>query len=351
MSHRSNQFVKLILDGFHVTRTHRLAAPWTRGIGAIFMLHQVAPPSGEAFEPSRILQVTPEFLEHTIGAVRASGYDILSLDEAHQRIVSGGGDKPFVCFTLDDGYRDNLTNAMPVFRAHDVPFTIYLPDRFADGEGDLWWLVLEEVIRRADEVAIEMPDEPWIFDTATLAGKNNAHREIYWWLRGIKEDDARNVVRTLALEHGVDGAAIARTLLMTWDEVRTMNTDPLVTIGAHTSGHFALAKLTEDRMRSEVATNLARLEEELGERPAHFSYPYGCQKSAGLREFDWVRALGMKTAVTTRKGMVFGEHAEHLTALPRFSLNGDFQNPRHLEVLLSGVPFALLNKGRRLNVA
>jgi peptidoglycan/xylan/chitin deacetylase (PgdA/CDA1 family) len=138
---------------------------------------------------------------------------------------------------------------------------------------------------------------------------------------------------------------------MTWEEVRTINANPLVTIGAHTSGHYAIAKLSEERMHDEVATNLVRLEEELGERPTHFSYPYGCANSAGPREFAWLKSLGMKTAVTTRKGMIFDSHKDHLTALPRFSLNGDFQDVRHLEVLLSGAPFALLNKGRRLNVA
>jgi hypothetical protein len=29
--------------------------------------------------------------------------------------------------------------------------------------------------------------------------------------------------------------------------------------------------------------------------------------------------------------------------LPRVSLNGDYQHPRYVKVLLSGVPFAVLN--------
>lgn len=350
MSRRSTALLKRVLNGLHATRAHRLAARWTGGVGAIFMLHQVCPPSGKQFEPSRILQVTPEFLEQTINKVRSEGFDIVSLDEAHDRLVHGTFAKPFVSFTLDDGYRDNLVHAMPVFEAHNVPFGIYLPDTFADGKADLWWLVLEAVIRKADHVSIEMSDEPWSFDTLQLAAKEQAHQKIYWWLRSIDEIEARQIVRTLAQEHAVDGSAIASDLLMTWDEVRHMNASSLVTFAAHTSDHYALAKLTEDRMHAQIDINLQRLEEELGERPQHFSYPYGCENSAGPREFDWLQSLGMKTAVTTRKGMLFPEHANHLTALPRLSLNGDFQDIAQLEVLLSGMPFALMNKGRRLNV-
>ncbi|MGI9407343.1 MAG: polysaccharide deacetylase family protein [Hyphomicrobiaceae bacterium] len=319
------------------------------------MLHQVCPPSGEAFEPSRILQITPGFLDLAIRTVREEGFEIVSLDDAHARLQagSGGGDgvRPFVCFTLDDGYRDNLVHALPVFQAHDVPFTVYIPDRYADGDGDLWWLVLEDVVRCTDTLSVVMDGVECEFATGTLDEKHEAHHRIYWWLRGLDEDTARNVVRELADHHGVDGKAIAGALLMSWDEIRLLNDDPLTTIGAHTSGHYAMAKLSDERMHREVAINLDRLETELGERPAHFSYPYGCEASAGPREFAHLASLGLKTAVTTRKGMVFPDHGAHLTALPRFSLNGDYQDSRYLKVLLSGAPFLLWNRGRRLNVA
>ena len=51
----------------------------------------------------------------------------------------------------------------------------------------------------------------------------------------------------------------------------------------------------------------------------------------------------MKTGVTTRKGLIHPEHAQELTALPRVSLNGDYQKSRYVKVLLSGAPFAFFN--------
>ena len=59
---------------------------------------------------------------------------------------------------------------------------------------------------------------------------------------------------------------------------------------------------------------------------------------------------GYETAVTTRPGLLFPEHADHLLALPRVSLNGLWQDLRYLDVLLSGAPFRLWNRGRRVNV-
>ena len=79
-----------------------------------------------------------------------------------------------------------------------------------------------------------------------------------------------------------------------------MARDPLVTIGAHTRGHYALARLGEERARVEITQSIARLEQQLGRPCRHFSYPYGDASAAGEREFRLAREAGVATAVTTR---------------------------------------------------
>jgi peptidoglycan/xylan/chitin deacetylase (PgdA/CDA1 family) len=116
--------------------------------------------------------------------------------------------------------------------------------------------------------------------------------------------------------------------------------DPLVTIGAHTRRHFALAKLTTPEARDEIAHSVARIERELGLPCRHLSYPYGDALSAAAREFQLARELGFRTGVTTRKGLLKRQHASAPTALPRVSLNGDYQHPLYLKVFLTGAPFA-----------
>jgi len=130
-----------------------------------------------------------------------------------------------------------------------------------------------------------------------------------------------------------------------------MATDPLVTIGAHTRGHFAIAKLSEERALDEMVGSADRIERELGRRPIHFSFPYGDPGSAGPRDFALARKTGFKTAVTTRKGMLFPAHRRYLTALPRVSLNGEYQSLIYTALYLSGAPFALWNGFQHVNAA
>ncbi len=138
---------------------------------------------------------------------------------------------------------------------------------------------------------------------------------------------------------------------MSWDEIRTINCDPLCTIGAHTMNHYAVARLEEDEALSEMARSKERIEAELGGEVTTFAYPYGDEGSAGPRDFRLAHEAGFEAAVTTRKGLVYPAHAEHMTALPRVSLNGFYQKIRYVDVLLTGTPFVLFNRLRKLNVA
>ena len=149
MGLRAKLNFRTALGILHASRIPALIAPLTRGQGVIFTLHSVTPDPVRAFEPNRILKITPDFLATAIVTARRRGYDIVSLDEAVARVQSGHP-RPFACFTLDDGYRDNRDHAYPVFKKHNVPFTIYVPADYPDGKGDLWWYVLENAIDKLD---------------------------------------------------------------------------------------------------------------------------------------------------------------------------------------------------------
>lgn len=339
----STSLLKAVLYALYYSGLARVFAPVARGRGVIFMLHQVGPMDEAAFSPNRILKVTPNFLEGVIKLVKRAGFDIISMDEVQKRLRDGDADqaRPFACFTLDDGYLDNIDHAYPVFKRHNVPFTIYLPTAFADGEGDLWWLVLQNAIAQGAHISTKIDGAPRSFDIRTTEEKDAAFAEIYWWLRVQPEHHARAVVKAIADQVGYDPSPLCSDLVMTWDQARALGEDPLVTFGGHTCAHFALAKLSAQDARREIIDGNARLERELGKPCRHFAYPYGDEGSAGQREFDLVAALGLETAVTTQKGHIQAEHRSQLTALPRISLNGDYQDLRFVDVFLSGVPFAL----------
>jgi len=351
MKQLRNTVIRAGLGALYFSGAHVLLRPIFSGVGAIFMLHHVRPPRDAAFQPNRHLEITPDFLRTMLGHLRARSIDIVTMDEVHQRLTERNFSNRFACFTFDDGYRDNRDFALPVMREFDARFTLYVASNFAEGNGRLWWIALEMAIAKANAIEVTMGGMACRLDTATVQAKQTAFDRLHDWLRMLPEHDLRREVTALCTRHGVDEAAICRDLCMSWDELKPVAGNPLVTIGAHTITHCNLAQQSETIARDELALSRARIEAVL-QRPAiHLAYPYGDKPAAGPREFALARAAGYKTAVTTRPGMVFPESADHMTALPRVSLNGNYQDARILPVLTSGAATAMWNGFRRVDAA
>ncbi|MFL6799340.1 MAG: polysaccharide deacetylase family protein [Xanthobacteraceae bacterium] len=351
-----NTFKKTLIRGgletLYFSAAHHLMRRFVGGIGVILTLHHVRPPRLDRFQPNRLLELTPQFLDDVLAWLRRAQLDIVSLDEMYRRLVAGENDRRFVCFTLDDGYRDTLQWAYPIFKRYQVPFAVYVATSFPQRVGELWWLALEGVVARNKRVVLALEGEEKGFDCATPGEKRHVFGQLYSYLRSLKtEQELRQAVRDLAGRYQVDIAAFCEELCMDWKELSILAADPLVTVGAHTVNHVRLAKVPETSARSEMEMSRLVIEARLGIRPAHLSYPVGDTTSAGPREFRIAAELGFKTAVTTRPGVLFPSHRQHLMALPRVSLNGEQQQMRYVRVLVSGAATAMWNGFRRINAA
>ncbi len=340
------------LETLYFTGTHRLARSFFAGRGAILTLHRVLPAHDEPFQPHRGLEVTPTFLDAALAALRQADVDLVSMDEAWRRLSGDPGARRFVAVTFDDGYRDTLEHAWPILKRHEVPVTLYVASAFAEGTGVLWWEVLGQAVALNSALDLEIDGTPRHFACDTLQAKDETYWTLYDWLRGKPgEVELEEAIGAIAVRSGIDAAAQCRALCMGWDELAGLAADPLVTIGSHTVSHPFLAKCDADTVRAEMTESRFMIEQKLGVRPQHFAYPVGAPDAAGPREFAIAAEVGYRTGVTTRPGVIFANHAEHPTALPRISVNGEFQQLRFLEVLLSGTATALLNGFRRVDAA
>lgn len=343
------RFNKTILTGLHYSGLDRLCAPLTKGRGIIFTLHQVGDNPTHDFAPNAILKVTPEFLEQTINTVRRQNYDIISLDEMKSRLTNPEPSRPFAVFTFDDGYKDNRDIALKIFEKQNCPLAIFIVSDYSAHKGEMWWLALEDIIQ--NNQLIKDPFDPSsVHKAETTQQKHKTYEHIYWQLRFMDQSEQRRQVKAFAASHDYDINALTKTLILSWEELRELNQNPLVTLGAHTKSHYALGLLNKEEALKEVKAGIEVMQQELGETPKHFAYPYGDTRSATEKDFEILKDLGLETALTTSKGLIYPEHQNHLTALPRVSLNGNYQHQRYVKSFLSGLPFTLANKGRRINI-
>ena len=346
---------RLMIDAglkvFRFTGLDRALRPATRGRGVILALHRVRPahPATPGFSPNAALEITPEFLDDTLGLMTHLGYEFVSLGEARRRLSHDGA--PFAAVTFDDGYRDMLDHVAPIMERHGAPYTLFLATGFLERTARLWWLELEEALRRLDRIEVDVGGFALRCEARDAAEKCAAYERVYWTLRARREEELLEIVGRLADQAGVDRAALFGDNFLDWGGAKALARETLMEVGAHSLSHRRLAHWPEADVRREMAQSRAALIAGLGKPVRHFAYPVGDQTSAGPREFAIARELGFITAVTTRPGVLYGAHADHVHALPRMSVNGLFQDRRALESLVSGAPTALMNFGRRIDVA
>jgi peptidoglycan/xylan/chitin deacetylase (PgdA/CDA1 family) len=338
---------KLALNVARYSGLAPLARPWLGGIGAILMLHRVTAAPGKPLGVNRHLNIAPRFLDALISGMKRDGYAFVTMDEAVERVKAGEGGRRFAAITADDAYRDNLTEALPVLEKHSAPLTIYVAPGLINGEVDLWWDLVEDIVAASDQLYLATRDGKVAIDCSTEARKFDANIRLHGYLTNeIAEEDQGAVVRDLARSAGVDFEAPRRETLLTWDEIRHIARHPLVSIGAHTVHHYNLRRLSEEAALREIADAGRILKRELGETPRHMAFPYGYESAVGPREVRLAGETGFVSAVTTRHGVLRAGHAGHLHALPRISVNGRYQNVAHIRTMLTGVTTPMANRGR-----
>ena len=334
--------MKLVLGAVHYTGLGRVAARSLAAHGAILMLHRVTDTDHAPLGINSGLAVRPAFLARLLPYLRRTGMTIVAMDELLEALKAGKS-AGLVAITADDGYLDNLNEALPVLEAYEAPMTIYIAPGLTNGDVVPWWEAIEAHVAARDIVYLPTPQGIVSIDCATRAARRVAVLRV---MDHLQTQVAENRQQGFLASMGI--VKSSQRQFMNWGELRRLASHRLVDLGAHTVNHANLRRLTAAAARREMADSATVIEMETGTRPRHFAYPYGGPRAAGEREAEMARELGFASAVTTRHGVLHAGHAAHLHALPRISVNGNFQRLAYVGTLLSGVPTVIANRGRRL---
>lgn len=255
-------------------------------------------------------------------------FELVPLAEIGQSLQSGRKLPPnALAITIDDGYRDFLLNAFPVFREWKIPATIYLITDFLDGKLWPWWNQVEYAVMHTTLASVTLALIP-AGSTQTLHlgsrdQKEQAVSTICAQVVKVPNQTRLDFLRTLPDLFQVELPVHAPVEYspLTWDEVRVL-AQAGIEFGAHTMTHPILPNLEDpESIYEEIAGSGKRLEQELGRAPMHFCYPNGDFNEAVLQA---VERCGFQTAVTVRSGMNIPAEPRYL--LKRLSIDPDFSD-------------------------
>lgn len=110
---------------------HQLRHP---ALCEVWLLHSITTEYSQDRE-LRACEISPATLESKICDAIGQHNEFISVAELEKVIANGNNNKKkYICVTLDDGYRNNFTTALPIFVKYNVPFCVFACPGFIMGD-------------------------------------------------------------------------------------------------------------------------------------------------------------------------------------------------------------------------
>jgi peptidoglycan/xylan/chitin deacetylase (PgdA/CDA1 family) len=306
------------------------------GLGHVFMLHRVLPlEQKNEFNWNKSLAITPEGLEKWILYFKQNNYEFWSVEQLFICLQNKiRPKKKFVVLTIDDGYKDNLIYGLPVIEKHQVPLSIFVTSCFPNQTANYWWYLMENHMLNSKQIEV-LDGTVFIWENAVEAQINSKKvREI---VKSYSHQQFNDWVKTKVLNGENLNTNWQKSLSLTWDDIRTLNNHPLVSIGGHTLNHLSLKAQDIEIAQKEISENKEEIEQHIKQKIYHFVYPYGSLNDAGKREYEILQKVGYKTGFLNHPGNVFyPKNSLDFYKIPRMGLSDETPMER-IENIRNGI--------------
>jgi peptidoglycan/xylan/chitin deacetylase (PgdA/CDA1 family) len=266
--------------------------------GVVLVYHRVTSLSSDP----QLLAISPENFRAHMKHLK-SNFPIVRFEDDWSNVK-----EPSIAVTFDDGYADNVIEALPILEEIGVPATFFISTGNLDTMHEYWWDELERIIMGERDLperfTLISTDFRQDWPTASPASRETFYQQLLPLMMQL--DPARREEWLIQLRQwaqvGEKGREAYRA--MTSDELRYLAGSEWVTIGAHTVTHTPLSILTIEKQREEILSSKHQLETLIGKEIKTFSYPFGRKKDYDRTSIHLCREAGFIKAASNFPGQV-----------------------------------------------
>lgn len=243
-------------------------------------------------------------------AALAKFYHFISIEQATAILSRQAPVQPYsIVLTFDDGYRNNVTHALPILQKYGIPAIFFLSTGHIEQREPYWYDRLDFAIQHLkNEQRVSFAGKNFLFHPnnetmsrftfSALRNRVKSARLPYTetmrkidQIAGILEENAGcRLVDTFRNDHS--------TGIMSWEEAKWV-ADQGVTIGSHTVDHVLMDRVDEDSAREQLAVSKKAIEQHTGKQCSYFCFPNGNWDNKAV---NLLRETGFTAAVTTETG-------------------------------------------------
>lgn len=277
----------------------------------ILMVHGVMDerdaPSWKPLRPQLSRKKLEEYLQ-----ILSRRYRFVSLSDAVEMLEGRKPMQPYtLVLTFDDGYRNNLTHALPILHRYNAPATFFIPTGYLDNPRPFWFDRLDYALQQVPVDGREV--KVGSFTMRLEGGSRDALCESYKWLRRTAKrlqmpdyEFLRDMEQLAAQLEADSGRALADiqeeddwSAIITWQQIETLGNND-VSIGSHTVDHIRLGLVEEEVARDQLKRSKRDIEKHTGKPCLSLCYPNG---SFTEETVDLAKKCGYLCGVTTREGL------------------------------------------------
>lgn len=243
-------------------------------------------------------------------ATLAKHYHFVSMCQAVAMISGKEPIQPYsLVLTFDDGYRNNVTHALPILKRYCAPAAFFLAVGNIERREPFWYdrldyaiqhLRKEHLVPFAGQSLFFQPNQEKISRTTFATLRNliktvkRPYNETMVEVNRIAADMENNAGCSLADIFERDHSRA----IMSWEDVKWA-ADQGVTIGSHSVDHSLLDRLDENSVREQLVVSKKTIEQHVGRKCPYFCYPNGNWNN---KIVSLLRNTGYVAAITTDKG-------------------------------------------------
>ena len=280
-----------------------MRSAWRRERLLILCYHGVSTDDEHLWNPG--LYMPPELLRKRFQCIRDSGCNVLTLNDALERLYAGTLPERSVTITFDDGMHDFHQKAFPALREFGYPATVYLTTYYSEFNRPVFDVMCGYLLWKGSGRTLDWPEIMHRTVTLDDAGRGKATAAVKGYARrenlsGAQKDE---LLATLAKKLGIDYEALcARRLLhvMTAAEVAEVARGGIA-VELHTHRHRVSNH--REKLEREISDNRTRIVALSSNEARHFCYPGGFhlpEFPGWLREFDVISGTTCEPGIASR---------------------------------------------------
>lgn len=228
------------------------------------------------------------WFENTVN-ILSSKFDLVSIKDIEDFYYNGKSLKNSCLLTIDDGDKTFYNIIYPVLKKMNIPATLFVSPKICSELSNFWF----QEIRVVDQEKMrKIISEHYQIDQKMLQPYS-----ITVILKNMKISQIWNVIEKY---NSIYNLPFRDPQNMSIEQLRQIDKEGLVSIGAHTMNHPILANETEESSKKEIVDSIRELESLLEHDIKYFAYPNGTPRlDFSVREIEILKNSNCRLAFTT----------------------------------------------------